>query len=1230
MTHTLISRPIGLRSLASMAVAVLVATLVVVSSPSASLAQETANSAGTLSGTVFTVDGAPITGAMVSVLSETGDAQTVFTTTDFVGRYALSGLAVGQHNVSVVHPDSPYGAQSITVTLWADEPLSQDFTLQPTTDSMQPWPPNPGTSVAAHPGPMLTVTNDIGLSSSDAGPSGPGAITGVVTDELTELAVPGANVSLFSSSTAGAGLNRSATTDDQGRYSFANLPLTTFTVSVSVSNMGDPGAVEYVFSSVNVALSQSVQAPVRNVVLKRVPSGPGAITGIVRDRSTNVVIEGAQVSLWGQVGGQFGVGINRSTTTNALGEYSFSNLPLASMSLNTSIPNFTNNDPSQYQSSTVNVQLSERAPNRVRDIFLKPAAVGTGSVSGVISETIGATSVPIEGVSITLWSSQGGNSRNTQTDENGRFVVSGLAAGTYQFWLSESGAMDQADRVYANISYLDQFVVVPASNQPVTKNMILERVVRGTAVIGGTLTDSRTGEPIEGANVHVWPSNDQGGRNVGGSATTNVLGQWSVRGLAPGTYGYWISTFSGSGSTSTFEQFTQNPQVTVIAGQTVERVDTLTSVVAGPATLSGRISDAATHLGIANAEVTLTRWMGGFQVVPVRTDATGNYRVSGLPAGAYTLSVQADGYAPPAGNMGSTAIEMGAGAESLNMSMRSAPVIPEGAGEISGVVLDADGQPLNDVSVWAYAPDLQGFDAYRFATTGNDGEFELTELALTRWTVQFQKIERSGPATPGNGATGGFAPASQDISLTETSLIRSNLRVTLEPGGLISGEIDTAAAPPFMDFHLWVSAMDASTGEFITSGSVDPLTRAYSLGGLPSGSYVVAVHQEPGQVSETGRAAFSFASAFWRNDSAAGARSIEGASTIVVGPGAVVTGINVAPGVGGSVSGRVFTATPDGVAELAAGKFVDVAVWRRDEVSSVWRKLPHVSAWASSWSDGMYQVVGLSSGDYRLEFSDYFVGSRSLATSYNGGGQVFGDAPILTIGEGNELTARDVVMSPRRPVSDSSTLVLDQLGSNILDGLRDRIAVPETLGEGDAVVIDVGEELAGEWVTVWANSTPTRLGSWQQVRANGTVTVALPDGLVGAHRLAVQDADGALTGWTPVTIAADEPKADSPGTPPRDGGSAGNSDRSAKSTNAVRVSAVDGRMGPDEELQVEAQAQAQAEAQTGAEADAKGAGEPSALEADGGAGGWWIVAFIGLGIAILIALFVLARRRRIV
>lgn len=77
--------------------------------------------------------------------------------------------------------------------------------------------------------------------------------------------------------------------------------------------------------------------------------------------------------------------------------------------------------------------------------------------------------------------------------------------------------------------------------------------------------------------------------------------------------------------------------------------------------------------------------------------------------------------------------------------------------------------------------------------------------------------------------------------------------------------------------------------------------------------------------------------------------------------------------------------------------------------------------------------------------------------------------------------------------------------------------------QGGTVTVQVGDgtQYAGQWVAAWMFSNPVLLGSdWQQVAANGTITVRIPaDANPTAHRIAVFDRAGALIGWQTLTVA---------------------------------------------------------------------------------------------------------------
>src|SRR5687768_6502048 len=67
-------------------------------------------------------------------------------------------------------------------------------------------------------------------------------------------------------------------------------------------------------------------------------------------------------------------------------------------------------------------------------------------------------------------------------------------------------------------------------------------------------------------------------------------------------------------------------------------------VAAQTGTISGRITDAGTGAGVASAGVRVLAGIRNVGGAP--TDESGNYRITGIPAGTYTVEARRVGYAP--------------------------------------------------------------------------------------------------------------------------------------------------------------------------------------------------------------------------------------------------------------------------------------------------------------------------------------------------------------------------------------------------------------------------------------------------------------------------------------------------------------------------------------------------------------------------------------------------------
>jgi len=168
-------------------------------------------------------------------------------------------------------------------------------------------------------------------------------------------------------------------------------------------------------------------------------------------------------------------------------------------------------------------------------------------------------------------------------------------------------------------------------------------------------------------------------------------------------------------------------------------------------------------------------------------------------------------------------------------------------------------------------------------------------------------------------------------------------------------------------------------------------------------------------------------------------------------------------------------------------------------------------------------MSGLPTGEYCLFFDmktgrGAYTGNIKFEPTYRGGTSC-DDAELVSVTAGHATTGVDTKLTYQEP-GEAAVAVAD-FASDAEEG---SLAVDGALVQGEPIVVEVGTDRVGEWVSAFAHSTPTALGSWYRIGVDGTVTVPVPaDAPTGAHSLVVQDADGAVLGWDAVTIAAPDP-----------------------------------------------------------------------------------------------------------
>ena len=255
-----------------------------------------------------------------------------------------------------------------------------------------------------------------------------------------------------------------------------------------------------------------------------------------------------------------------------------------------------------------------------------PAGATTGSVTIVAGGTTsnGVTFTVTPGPSITSLSPASGaagtavaiSGQNFGASQGGSVVRFNGAAAAVASWSATSIGV-----TVPNAATTGQVTVTV--NGQASNGSAFTVITSGT--LSGSVTNSSGGAAISGATVQAM----QGGV-VKSSATTLANGSYSMANLPAG--GYDVQASAGGFGTAL------KNSVTVSAGQTATANFSLSS----PGSVTGKITQPDGVTGIAGANVQV--FVGSASGSSATADAGGNYSLSGLNVGSYTLEASASGY----------------------------------------------------------------------------------------------------------------------------------------------------------------------------------------------------------------------------------------------------------------------------------------------------------------------------------------------------------------------------------------------------------------------------------------------------------------------------------------------------------------------------------------------------------------------------------------------------------
>jgi len=156
--------------------------------------------------------------------------------------------------------------------------------------------------------------------------------------------------------------------------------------------------------------------------------------------------------------------------------------------------------------------------------------------------------------------------------------------------------------------------------------------VTTTGTISGTVTDASTGNPISGASVSTNPTTLL--------VTTDAQGRFSISNVTPGSY-----TVSASAS----GYIAGSASVTVTGGQTAT-ANLALQPEPTTGTISGHVTEEGTGTPIAGASVSTQP-----ATTTATSDSQGDYTISDVTPGSYTVTASASGYMDDSTNVTVTA-----------------------------------------------------------------------------------------------------------------------------------------------------------------------------------------------------------------------------------------------------------------------------------------------------------------------------------------------------------------------------------------------------------------------------------------------------------------------------------------------------------------------------------------------------------------------------------------------
>jgi protocatechuate 3,4-dioxygenase beta subunit len=469
------------------------------------------------------------------------------------------------------------------------------------------------------------------------------------------------------------------------------------------------------------------------------------------------------------------------------------------------------------------------------DLVAAPATVTVnvplaGSLTGTLSLYDGqpAAGIPVLPYS---WLNDLRCCGQATTGADGRWTISGLYPGSYKVAFDYCCELAWAV-VQTPWGSNDQFFV------PQGGTTVVDYTLPARTSVSGTITDARTGAPVEGVCITLWSDDPNAGGGRGGCSDQSGF-YWATD-ITPGDFRIEFTDLQGRYAPEFYDNVTDRASATVVSVPFGVQVSGIDAALTPGAVIAGRAVDANTRKPVVGVCPYAYAGRTGPQIEVQHGECSqedGRWRVSGLPAGATTVYLRPinNDYLPIWAYSSSTQAKANVFTVQAGATTTLRDIRLTLGGTLAGVVTDAQtGAPVAGawVTIDPFTPRDDPFYLLHVAQTDSTGHYQITGLAGDYTPLTFDQqgvygFEWSGDA--GSQATA--------TTITIRAGRTTTYNVALDPAAILTGQVIGASGAP--------SGSNALVDVFTTTGDQVGWTSdvrpdgTFAVTGLPGGDVVV-------------------------------------------------------------------------------------------------------------------------------------------------------------------------------------------------------------------------------------------------------------------------------------------------------------------------------------------------------------------------------------------------------